>query len=62
MYHLIHKKLNTLKTGAVRVSVDSNNSYEEIDQVISVIARSVEQLREYSSTYGMKTRKRKGDK
>lgn len=46
----------------VRFSFGKNNSYEEIDKVISVIARSVEQLREYSSTYGMKTRKRKGDK
>lgn len=46
----------------VRFSFGKNNSYEEIDKAISIIARSVEQLREFSSTYGMKTRKRKGDK
>jgi len=46
----------------VRFSFGKNNSYEEIDKAISVIAQSVEQLREFSSTYGMKTRKRKGDK
>lgn len=31
---LIHKKLNTLDIGAVRVSVDFNNSIEEIDKLI----------------------------
>ena len=46
----------------VRFSFGKNNSYEEIDKAISIIASSVEQLREYSSTYGMKIRKRKGDK
>lgn len=46
----------------VRFSFGKNNSYEEIDKAISIIARAVEELREISSTYGMKTRKRKGDK
>lgn len=46
----------------IRFSFGKNNSYEEIDRAVSVIAKSVEQLREFSSTYGMKTRKRKGDK
>lgn len=31
---LIHKKLKTLNTGAVRVSIDFNNTYEEIDYFI----------------------------
>lgn len=31
---LIHKKLKTLNTGAVRASIDFNNSYEEIDYLI----------------------------
>lgn len=31
---LIHKKLNTLDVGAVRVSVDFNNTLEEIDKLI----------------------------
>ena len=44
----------------VRFSFGKNNSYEEIDKAISIIAHSVEQLREFSSTYGMKIRKRKG--
>ena len=46
----------------VRFSFGKNNSYEEIDRAIAVIQRSVDELREYSSTYGMKIRKRKGDK
>jgi len=46
----------------VRISLGKNNSYEEIDKAIAIIQRSVEELRAYSSTYGMKTRKRKGDK
>lgn len=46
----------------VRFSFGKNNSYEEIDKAVAIIARSVEQLREFSSTYGMKIRKRKGDK
>ena len=46
----------------VRFSFGKNNSYEEIDKAVSIIASSVAQLREFSSTYGMKTRKRKGDK
>ena len=45
----------------VRFSFGKNNTYEEIDKAIAIIAKSVEQLREYSSTYGMKIRKRKGD-
>lgn len=46
----------------IRFSFGKNNSYEEIDKAVSIIANSVEQLREFSSTYGMKIRKRKGDK
>lgn len=46
----------------IRFSLGKNNSYDELDKAISIIASSVEQLREFSSTYGMKTRKRKGDK
>ena len=46
----------------IRFSLGKNNSYEEIDKAVAIISRSVEQLREFSSTYGMKTRKRKGDK
>jgi len=46
----------------IRFSFGKNNSYEEIDKTVSVIAHSIEQLREFSSTYGMKIRKRKGDK
>lgn len=47
---------------AIRFSLGKNNSYEEIDRTIAVIAKSVEELRAFSSTYGIKTRKRKGDK
>lgn len=46
----------------VRFSMGKNNSYEELDKAIAIIARSVEELRAFSSTYGMKTRKRKGDR
>lgn len=46
----------------VRFSFGKNNSYEEIDKAIAVVAKSVEELRAFSSTYGMKIRKRKGDK
>ena len=46
----------------IRISIGKNNSYEELDRAIAVIAKSVEELREFSSTYGMKIRKRKGDK
>lgn len=46
----------------VRFSLGKNNSYEELDRAIAIIAKSVEELRAFSSTYGMKTRKRKGDK
>ena len=31
---LIHKKLKTLDIGAVRVSLDFNNTFEEIDKLI----------------------------
>ena len=46
----------------VRFSIGKNNSYEEIDKAIAIIATAVEELRAFSSTYGMKIRKRKGDK
>ena len=52
---------NDLAKSTVRFSFGKNNSYEEIDKAIAVIVRAVEELREYSSTYGMKIRKRKGD-
>lgn len=45
----------------IRFSFGKNNSYEEIDKAVAVITKSVEELRAFSSTYGMKTRKRKGD-
>ena len=54
--------INDNAKATVRFSFGKNNSYEEIDKAISVIAHAVEQLREFSSTYGMKIRKRKGDK
>jgi len=54
--------VNDNAKATVRFSFGKNNSYEEIDKAISIIAHSVEQLREFSSTYGMKIRKRKGDK
>ena len=53
---------NDTAKSTVRFSFGKNNSYEEIDKAVAIITRSVEQLREFSSTYGMKTRKRKGDK
>ena len=46
----------------IRFSLGKNNSYEELDVVVANVKRCVEELRAYSSTYGMKTRKRKGDK
>ena len=46
---------------SIRFSIGKNNSYEELDKAVSIIAKSVEELRAYSSTYGMKIRKRKGD-
>lgn len=46
----------------IRVSLGKNNSFEELDKAIAIIARSVEELRAFSSTYGMKTRKRKGER
>ena len=45
----------------VRFSLGKNNSYEELDRAIAIIAKSAEELRSFSSTYGMKIRKRKGD-
>ena len=45
----------------IRFSFGKNNSYEEIDKAVAIISRAVEELREFSSTYGFKTRKRKGD-
>ena len=45
----------------IRFSLGVNNSYEEIDDAIAIIKKAVEDLREYSSTYGLKIRKRKGD-
>ena len=47
--------------GTVRFSLGKNNSYEDIDKAIAIIQKAVEELRSYSSTYGMKIRKRKGD-
>ena len=47
---------------SVRFSIGKNNSYEEMDKAIGIISKSVEELRAFSSTYGMKIRKRKGDK
>lgn len=46
----------------IRFSIGKNNSYEEIDKAVAIIAKSVGEIRAYSSTYGAKTRKRKGDK
>lgn len=34
---LVHKKLNTLEQGAVRVSLDFNNTFEELDYFINVL-------------------------
>lgn len=36
---LIHKKLNTTKIGAVRVSLDFNNTFNEIDYLISALKK-----------------------
>lgn len=38
---LIHKKLNTLEKGAVRVSLDFNNTYQEIDFLIDCLNKIV---------------------
>ncbi len=46
----------------IRISLGKNNSYEELDNAIAIIKKSVSELREYSSTYGAKIRKRKGDR
>lgn len=35
----IHKKINTLDCGAVRVSLDFNNTYEEIDKLILALKK-----------------------
>ena len=45
----------------VRFSFGKNNSFDELDKAIAILSKSVEELRELSSTYGMKIRKRKGD-
>ena len=60
--HVLHAigLANDNAKATVRFSFGKNNSYEEIDKAVSVIAHAVEQLREFSSTYGMKIRKRKG--
>ena len=67
----VHKKSRCLESigldndnasCTVRFSLGKNNSYEEIDKAIALIAQAVEELREFSSTSGMKIRKRKGDK
>lgn len=47
---------------SIRFSLGKNNSYDEIDMAIAKISQAVEELREFSSTYGMKIRKRKGDR
>ena len=54
--------LNDNARATVRFSIGKNNSYEELDKAVAIIQKSVEELREYSSTYGMKIRKRKGDR
>lgn len=46
----------------IRFSFSYTNTFDEIDKAISIIKQSVDELRAYSSTYGMKIRKRKGDK
>ena len=53
---------NDMATATIRFSLAKNNSYEELDRAIAIIQHSVDELRAYSSTYGMKIRKRKGDK
>ena len=45
----------------IRFSLGKNNSYEELDRAVNIIKTAVEQLRAYSSTYGARIRKRKGD-
>ena len=46
----------------VRFSLGKNNSYEELDKAVSIIAKCATELRAFSSTYGLKIRKRKGDR
>ena len=53
---------NDMARATIRFSLAKNNSYEELDKAVAIIQRSVDELRSYSSTYGMKIRKRKGDK
>ena len=36
---LVHKKLNTIETGAIRVSLDFNNTKEEIDYLIFALTK-----------------------
>ena len=43
----------------IRFSFGKNNTYEEIDNAIVIIAKAVAELREFSSTYSSKTRKKK---
>lgn len=45
----------------IRFSIGKNNSFEEINKAVAIVAKSVESLRAYSSTYGAKIRKRRGD-
>lgn len=52
---------NDVARSTVRFSLCKNNTYEEIDAAVAIIKRSVDELRAYSSTYGLKIRKRKGD-
>lgn len=51
---------NEAAHGTIRISLSKNNSFEELDAAIAIIKRSVDELRAYSSTYGLKIRKRKG--
>ncbi len=46
----------------IRFSFSYTNTFDEIDKAIVVIKQAVDELRAYSSTYGAKTRKKKGDK
>ena len=50
---LVHKKLKTLNTGAVRVSLDFNNSFEEIDKLILAL-KSINVLSRQYSAYNRK--------
>lgn len=46
----------------LRFSLGINNSFEELDEAVMIIKKCVNELREYSSTYGLRIRKHKGDK